>query len=151
MDKEKKIKVIIEVVDEDNKVIKESLWATELANNTCQLDNIPFYAFCYSCDDVVKIEKISDQYYVTDLIGPSGNSTVRLLFDHEEDLLQAKENFKSMDLESESSLSAKLLALNISKDRNYQEIRDTLENGENDGKWEYEEASISEKHQEDLI
>lgn len=149
MDKKKKIKVIIEVVDEDDKVIKESLWAQDLGSNMCQLDNIPFYAFRYSTDDIVKVENISDQMYVIELINPSGNSTVRLLFETEEILLRTREILKSMALESESSLSAKLLAVNIPKSRNYQEIKKFLQKGEVDGVWEYEEACISEKHQGD--
>lgn len=149
MNETKQIKIVIEVISEDNEVIKESLWAKDLGNNMCQIDNIPFYAFCYSCDDVVRIEKDSDQLYVTELVEPSGNSTIRLLFENDEILLRAKETIKQMDLESESSLTAKLLALNIPKNLNYGKIKEFLQKGENDGVWEYEEASISEKHQKD--
>ena len=147
----KYIKVVFEVEnEEDDEVIKESIWAIDLGDNTCQIDNIPFYAFYYACDDIVSIEEFSEQLYVKELITASGNSTVRLLFENEEELTEIKSELNSLSLESESSMSSKLLAVNIPKKILYSEIKNYLENGETKGKFQYEEACISEKHQEDL-
>ncbi len=88
--------------------------------------------------------------FVDKLIKASGNSTVRLLLNSTEELEKVKLELNELGLESESSSERKLLAVNIPKKIIYWAVRDYLIHGEKEGRWQYEEACISENHQKDI-
>ncbi|MDM1072410.1 DUF4265 domain-containing protein [Empedobacter brevis] len=143
-------KIVFEYFDEElNQNIVERLWAKPFNGNYI-LDNIPFHIYLYSCDDVVSVKEKNGELFIDRLIEPSGNSTVRLLLNSVEDLESIKKELNELGLESESSSEGKLLAVNIPKKIMYNAVRDYLINGEEEGRWQYEEASISENHQKDV-
>lgn len=140
-------KVIFKFYDDDlEQYIVESLWAKEEGLNY-KLDNIPFHAYQYSCEDIVKAEKVDGELIVTDLIQASGNSTLRVLFDDLELLDSTKREIENLGYEAEIKRQNKLLAINVPKDKSYNKIRNYLESGEDLDKWGYEESCISEHHQ----
>lgn len=143
-------KITFEYFDEDlNQNIIERLWAKPFNGNYI-LDNIPFHIYLYSCDDIVSTKEKDGQLFVDKLIEASGNSTVRLLLNSVEELEDIKEELNELGLESESSSEGKLLAVNIPKKIIYGTVRDYLIKGEEEGRWQYEEACISENHQKDI-
>lgn len=149
--KKKRVKLLFEVEYDDNNIIKESVWATELSNNNYQIDNIPFYAYGYAFKDIVSAEKQSEQLYVSKLVKASGNSTVRILFQNIDNIKEVRNYLKENGCDSEQSNVDSLIAVDIPVNIFYKNIKEFLDNGEIGEKWEYEEACISEKHTNDLI
>ncbi|WP_445432655.1 DUF4265 domain-containing protein [Chryseobacterium indoltheticum] len=148
--KDNYVKLLFEVEYDQDEIIKENVWAKKMDEDTYQIDNIPFYAYLYACDDIVNAEETDGQLKVVKLVKASGNSTVRLLFESEEELLLVKKEVESLSMEAESMLRNKLLAVNIPNNLSYKEVKNFFDKGEEFKQFEYEEACISEKHQLDI-
>lgn len=73
-------KVLFRVVDEDGDVHVETLWATALGEDRYRLDNLPFYAYGVSWDDIVLAPFDATEGMATfkAVVTKSGNRTVRL-------------------------------------------------------------------------
>jgi len=143
-------KVIFSFFDETSKdYIKESVWAKPL-KNYYQLENIPFYTYLYSYNDIVEAEEVENELIVLKLITPSGNSTARLLFENKEVMFKIKEELIDLGCESESSSNNLLLAVNIPKDISYLKVKNYFEQGEDKDFFQYEEACISEHHRKKI-
>ena len=119
----------------------ESLWALPVGKGF-KLDNIPFYARGVSFGDVVSAEEVEGCLCMTELLEPSGHSTVRLWFASEQEVQPARETLKSMGCSSEVSDQPRLVALDIPPAISYEDIRAYLDEGESNGKWDYEEACL---------
>lgn len=149
--KKDRVKILFEVEYDEDNIIKESVWASKLSDNNYKIDNIPFYAYGFACNDIVSTEEHSEQLYVSELVEPSGNSTIRLLFENIENISDVRDFLKENGCDSELSNIKSLIAVDVPANISYKKINEFLHIGELDGKWEYEEACISEKHQEDLV
>jgi hypothetical protein len=58
----------------------ETLWADSLGENRYRLDNLPWYAYRVSLDDVVEALPDSDgQLHLVRVVEKSGNRTIRLM------------------------------------------------------------------------
>lgn len=119
----------------------ESLWAFPVADNY-KLDNIPFYAKGVSFGDTVIAENIDDCLYMSELLEPSGHSTVRLWFADEKEVQVTRKALESMGCSSEISDQPRLVAIDIPPSVIYEDIRVYLKEGEANGKWDYEEACL---------
>jgi len=119
----------------------ESLWALPSANGY-KLDNIPFYAKGVSFGDIVTAENIDNCLYMSELSEPSGHSTVRLWFADENEIQATRKALVSMGCSSETSDQPRLVAVDIPPAVSYESIRDYLDEGEVNGKWNYEEACL---------
>lgn len=123
----------------------ESAWAIPLDNGTYKLDNILFYALEYSLDDIVSIENRDGEFYVNGLVEESGNSTVRIIFNHIGDVEFTREKLRELGCDSEISNNPILIAINIPKSVRYNKIKEILDIGETEEKWSYEESCIAHK------
>jgi hypothetical protein len=76
-------KVLFRVAEEDGGATVETLWATELGNDEYQLDNLPFYAYSVSWQDVVYAPFSSAEGHATfqRCVRKSGNRTVRIILE----------------------------------------------------------------------
>jgi len=119
----------------------ESLWASPVADSY-KLDNIPFYARGVSFADTVIAEKVDGCLYMSELSEPSGHSTVRLWFGDEKDVQATRKALSSMGCSSEISDQPRLVAVDIPASVAYENIRAYLDEGEANGKWDYEEACL---------
>ncbi len=63
----------------------ETLWAEQIGESLFRLLNIPFVAFGYAENDIVRCEQIQDWFQVIGLEKDSGNGTLRLMFAQYED------------------------------------------------------------------
>ncbi|KAB1153394.1 DUF4265 domain-containing protein [Tenacibaculum aiptasiae] len=144
----KKILFEYEILDEFG---VESIWTTSLGNDVYRIENIPFYAKEYAYKDLVKVKKINDSLYVDVLYEESGNSVIRILFNEEDlDLKQeVTSELERLGCGWEGSNIDRLISINVPKNIDYSEVEDFLIKGELLETFEYEEACISEKHQED--
>jgi predicted HAD superfamily hydrolase len=132
------IKILFEEEYIAGEIIKETLWAIDLGNQSYQIDSIPFYAFSVACGDVFSAVLENDVWVATDLLHTSENSTIRILFTDTSFVATIREILLSKyGCESELSNLPQLLAVNIPKEVAYQPIK---------GQWEYQEASLSDTH-----
>ena len=76
-------KVLFRVPNEDGGADVETLWAYDLGSDKYKLDNLPYYAYGVSCDDVVLAPFDEDEQFPTfkKVISKSGNRTIRIIFD----------------------------------------------------------------------
>jgi len=125
----------------------ESAWAGKVENGY-QLDNILFYAKNYSCQDIVSVEEVEGELFVTGLIQENGHSTIRVLFSDTKMIPKVRNELKNFGCSSELSNMINLVAVDVPPDINYSDIQDYLKKGETECKWEYQEACIASNHQQ---
>ena len=145
MRKENYIKVLFKHHAFENESY-ESAWV-KIDNGNYILDNLLFYAKEYSLGDIISINKIGDEFFVSSLIKESGHSTLRLFINSEDGVENVRNELKMMGCPSEISNLKNLISVDVPKNIDYQKIIDFLEDGEQKGIWEYEEACISTNHQ----
>jgi len=135
-------KIIFEYHNANDDYELESAWATE-AGDYYQLDNILFYAPEYSLGDIVSVEERNGELYVIGLIKESGHSTIRMLFNNQEDVQDVRNQLREMKCDSELSNQPTLIAVDIPPEVDYTIIRNFLEAGVKNGKWGYEESCLA--------
>ncbi|MBD8513368.1 DUF4265 domain-containing protein [Photobacterium sp. GJ3] len=128
-------------VSDSNRNETESLW-TLPDGKGFKLDNIPFYVKGVSLGDVVSAEEVDGCLYMKELLEPSGHSTVRIWFASDQEVQSVRETLESMGCSSEVSDQPRLIAVDIPPTISYDEIRAYLDEGESNGKWDYEEACL---------
>ena len=76
-------KVLFRVPKENGGADVETLWAYDLGSDKYKLDNLPYYAYGVSCDDVVLAPFVEDEQFPTfqKVVSKSGNRTIRIIFD----------------------------------------------------------------------
>ena len=123
----------------------EKLWCNSLEKDKYIIDNIPFVVKRVALGDVITAEFDQDEkeYYFESFVTVSGNSTVRLYFEKENDLEKAREDLNQFGCDAEIFLQRKILAVNIPKAIEYKPIKDYLDKGEKLKLWEYEEACLA--------
>lgn len=136
------VKIFFEIPSADSEEMEvETLWAIPRGEGF-KLDNIPFYAKGAALDDVVSANEVNGCLYVDGVLKPSGHSTVRLWFAEKDDVQVVRAELKSMGCVSEISDNPRLVAIDIPPDVKYENIRDYLDVGEAEGKWDYQEACL---------
>jgi hypothetical protein len=76
-------KVVFRVANDDGSFEVETLWAYDLGDDRYKLDNLPFYAYSVSVDDVIYAPADPDdgRPIFQKVLTKSGNRTVRVVFD----------------------------------------------------------------------
>jgi hypothetical protein len=126
----------------------ESIWCKQLGNNKFLIDNIPFIAKRISLGDIIlaELDEDDNQYYFDDFVSTSGNSTVRIFTFSNEKIEDIRKWLDNKTCESEVLLSKGIIAVNIPKEIVYAPIKEFLEDGENKGKWTYEESCLEHEY-----
>lgn len=125
----------------------ERAWAIKVENGY-QLDNILFYAKDFSFGDIVSVIESNGELLVSSLIEENGHSTLRVLLANEEMVPFVREELKHYGCSTELSNMKNLIAVDIPPNVSYKEIREYLDKGEVEEKWEYQEACIASNHQD---
>jgi len=123
----------------------ESAWA-EKVKNGYQLDNILFYTKDYSWRDIVSTIEKDGELVVNGLIQEGGHSTVRVLLNDNNLVSSLRNELKKIGCSSELSNMDNLIAVDIPPEVSYLEIKNYLDKGESQDKWEYQEACIASNH-----
>lgn len=125
----------------------ETIWCIIDGENFI-VDNIPFIAKNISLGDSIKAEFDTDDqmYYFEDFIQTSGNSTIRIIIYDETAIKPTREWLEKHECESEVLPARNIIAVNIPKDVIYGPIRNFLEEGEQKGKWVYEESCLEHNY-----
>ena len=80
--------------------------------------------------------------WYSELIRPSGHSTIHLWFSHEKDVESVREALRQMGCASEVSDLPRLVAVDVPPDVPYEKLKAFLEQGESARQFEYQEACL---------
>jgi hypothetical protein len=124
----------------------ETLWAVAEGDGL-KIDNIPFYATGIACGDVVAVRRDDNGLLWFDsLIAPGGHCTVRVLLAREEDVSPLRERLREMGCASEVSDIRRLISVDVPPTVRYADVRQFLDDGEHEGRFEYEEGCLAQPH-----
>ncbi len=130
--------------DEDGwpPVTRENLWAVDLGEGRYRIDNIPFYVLGVSDGDLVAAVIEEDGRLVfSELVEASSNSTFRLFVSDEEEISKVRKMFRDLGCPSEL-VSRRFISLHIPGSVTMRPIASLIEQGEKDGRWEFEEGTL---------
>jgi Domain of unknown function (DUF4265) len=123
----------------------ESLWALPLEDyNTFKIDNIPFYIYGVSNEDIVSATKSGSIFEFQQVILRGGHSTYRVLVTDltgfESDIWKARwTNLAVLGCSCEIA-KTRWIAIDVPKFSNVDEVYALLVQGETDGAWIFEEG-----------
>lgn len=122
----------------------EMIWAEPLGGDRYRLQNVPFYAYGLSFDDVVSARQIGGQLFVQDVVERGGHSTYRVF------LSQAVKREGGLFQETWVPLQEigvtyeqandRLLAIDVPDSTDIYRAYELLQRGEEAGVWDFEEA-----------
>ena len=126
---------------------RENLWAVDLGGGRYRIDNIPFYVRGISDEDIVAAATDNEdgRLVFSELIEASANSTFRLIVSAEEEISEVRKTFRDLGCPSEQ-VSPRLFSLHIPESVPIKPIAILIEQGERDGRWEFEEGAL--RHQD---
>ena len=75
-------KVLFRIENEDDSADVETLWAYDLGGDNYKMDNLPYFAYGVSWNDVVYAPYDPNEEWATfkHVVSKSGNRTVRIIF-----------------------------------------------------------------------
>ena len=140
MDDHKKVRFTYENADGGTEV--ESMWAIEREDGY-EIDNIPFHVTSLAVGDLVAARRDEDGLlWFTQMTKPSGHSTIQILFARKEDVPSFRTHLDQMGCSSEKSDIPELIAVDIPPSVKYEKIKTLLDEGEREGRFEYQEACL---------
>lgn len=105
----------------------ETMWALR-RDDGYEIDNIPFYVKELALGDVVSARMEGDgTLWFSELVRPSGHSTIHLWFSNEQDVLRIREELKRMGCASEVSELPRLVAVDIPQSVPYEKVKAWLD------------------------
>lgn len=145
-------KVLFRVPNEDGGADVETLWAIDLGNNEYQLDNLPFYAYSVSWQDVVFAPYDATEGLATfqHVVRKSGNRTVRIILDEPpEPGTQAHQVLKGLEALGCGYEGAyrSYIAINIPADADLEQVCAHLT--AQGVQWEHADPSYADVHGDD--
>ncbi|HSP79036.1 MAG TPA: DUF4265 domain-containing protein [Myxococcaceae bacterium] len=120
----------------------ETMWAFK-RDDGYEIDNIPFFVKELALGDVVSAQPdASGVLWYSELVHPSGHSTIHLWFSREEQVEPVREALRHLGCASEVSDLPRLVAVDVPPDVPYEKVKALLEQGEDAGLFEYQEACL---------
>jgi hypothetical protein len=120
----------------------ETLWVIKREDGY-EIDNIPFYAKEVALGDVVSAKPDANGVlWYSELVRPSGHSTLQLWFSRQEDVESVREALRQRGCASELSDLPRLVAVDVPPHVPYASIKALLDQGEQAGQFEYQEACL---------
>jgi hypothetical protein len=122
----------------------ETMWAEPIGGDRYRLQNVPFYAYGLSAEDVVVAKNIGGQLIVQKTVQPSYHSTYRAFLAAEvtitsDNFLQHWMPLQELGATFEQRFK-RLLAIDIPASSDISAAYALLENGADAGVWDFEEA-----------
>jgi len=139
------VKVAFELEQDENGYPPEeweTLWASEVEDGLCCLDNIPFFARGVSPGDVVRVRREGGSRIFEEVVRPSRNSVFQVYLTDEKDMPAARAAFGNLGCDSELSNLPKLFAFEVPGDISFDPVAALLTEGIDSGRWDFEEASL---------
>ncbi len=141
----KLVKILYVIPDgEEDAGAGEGLWAYSLGNQLYELQNIPVFAEHLNVEDIVRCEEPSDSIpIIRELVKPSGNRTLRVIFqpDTPDDIcVDIMRELSQKDIIPEKS-AHKHFMFNVPSTSDYLWVRDYLRKKDAEGLlWLYEQS-----------
>jgi hypothetical protein len=120
----------------------ESVWAYEVEPGLYSIDNVPFFARGVSWGDVVSVDRKDDELHFKEVVRPSDHSVLRVIVHDKSKVGEMHDKLKEMNCDTEQSHLPSLLTVDCPPTAELRKVLDFLNEGEADGRWTYEEASI---------
>lgn len=140
MNEHKKVRFVYENFDGGADV--ESMWTIERENGY-EIDNIPFYVKSLAVGDLIAARRDENGLlWFTELIKPSGHTTIQILFSRQEDIAPFRALLRQVGCKSEGSDVPELIAVDIPPAVKYEEVKKLLDEGEREGRFVYQEACL---------
>lgn len=143
-------KVILTYYNVEGNLAEETLWIEPVNEAAYQVKNIPFFAPNIAYNDIIAVEEDNGHLYFDDIVETSEHSTVQIVFLKKETIIEVIKDIETLKCSWEGMHEQKLLAIDISPEIRYKEIRDYLEKQFENKIFDYKEACLSEKHLNDL-
>jgi len=143
-------KIVIDYLDQNNELSRESIWGEMYKHDQYFVRSIPFFAPNLAFDDLIQVEIEDETLYFDDLIKPSNNSTLRIVFFNNdikciEKILNTLESYLCG---WEGFEGRNYYAINILEKVNYTVVKKYLDDKKDF--LDYEESCLSDKHSSDL-
>jgi hypothetical protein len=120
----------------------ETMWVIK-RDDGYEIDNIPFYVTGLAAGDIVSAQPdASGVLWYSELVRPSGHSTIQLWFANQEDVASVRAALRQRGCGSEVSDLPRLVAVDVPPHVPYEDIKAFLEQGEHAGQFEYQEACL---------
>lgn len=144
-------KIVIDYLDKNNELSKELILGEMYKTDQYFVRSIPFFAPNLAFDDFIQVKIENEKLYFDDLIKPSNNSTLRIVFFNND--IKCIEKILTT-LESylcgwEGFESRHYYVINVPKKVDYALIKKYLDDRK--GFLDYEESCLSDKHLGDLF
>lgn len=138
------VKVIFELEPSDwHNHATESVWAIPLGDSKYRIQNVPFYAYGVSYDDIVLAEPNEErQLIVQNVSERGGHSTYRVILNPgttDKDFENAWDKLGCLGCTYERATD-RLIAVDIPPETDIYEAYAALESGEQNNVWGFEEA-----------
>jgi Domain of unknown function (DUF4265) len=120
----------------------ESVWATAVGHDRYRIQNVPFYAYGVSYDDVVIAKASHGQLVFQGVSQRGGHSTYRVILNGDttnEEFEAAWQKLESLGCTYERA-GDRLIAIDVPPETNIYEAYDVLQAGERTSIWGFEEA-----------
>lgn len=144
-------KIVIDYLDQNNELSRESIWGEIYKPDQYFIRSIPFFAPNLAFDDLIQVELEDEIYYFNDLIKPSNNSTLRIVF-FNNDIKCIKKILTTLESYLcgwEGVEGRHYYAINMHKKVDYALIKKYLDDKKDF--LDYEESCLSDKHLSDLF
>ena len=122
----------------------ESLWALPVGEGLFKIDNIPFFATGIAVDDIVSATLEGEVLQYSDVVQPSGHSTLRVIVYDESQVAEVRALFKQMGCSTELSHIPGLIAIDVPPSVSLDVLKPVLDEGRAKDRWDYEEACLAE-------
>jgi hypothetical protein len=142
-----KVRVLLDQEDGWPDTESEGLWALPLTTGAYRLENTPFFAFGMSNGDEVAASADSDGVlWVTGVVWRRGRMTVRIITSDRDDSLEGiLAEFAPLGVTGEGFPLFRLLSFDLGPESDVPAAKKMLRAGAASGRWEYEEADVSEE------
>jgi hypothetical protein len=120
----------------------ESLWGRQIGQNLYEIDNIPFFVRGVSYHDIVSVEEREGSLHFKQMEQPSGHSVVRVVVFEKDGVDHLRRKLSQYSCGTELSHLPSLVAVDIPPTVSIEHVLQFLADGEKQGRWEYEEASL---------
>ncbi len=139
------IKIKLTYYDLEDNIAVESVWATK-EREYYRIKNAPFYAPNLAYDDLISAEKDDDELHFDELIKASGNSTVQIIIYDKDGIDDTTKKIEQLNCNWEGSNLETYISVDVPHNINYNLVRKFLIDGRQTGKFDFQEACLSEEH-----
>ncbi len=142
-------KISLVYYDLEENIAIETVFASK-EGDYYRVKNVPFFAPNIAYNDLIEVDIEDNILYFENLIEPSGHSTIQVTIYSDENLKKFTDIIESLKCDWEGSHLSNYLSIDIPRNIDYSNVKKELEDGFNDGIWDYKEACLSDKHRMNL-